>query len=236
MNEEMTDQTENQESMAETQNEQSDQMVETQAEQQDSTTEENLRILREKYKKEKREKEDLLRYYQAQQAQYAQQYPPEPQKEEDPEELLTRAQVNKELQKFKKEMDSYKQEVQYSTEQTALRQRYPDFDQVVTNENIEYLRDNYPEIATALYKSSDSYNTAASAYTLIKKLGIQKGVDPYASNKNLIDENMKKPKPTASMNPTNDALTRAAAYQGKYTSEDKKRAYQEMINIIRNKP
>lgn len=229
----------NQENTLENQEEESS--TENKVENEQSAEQEGIKQLREKYKKEKKEKEELLRYYQYHQyqAQHMQpvqpQQPKEPEEEYDPDEPLTRAQFKREQQKFKKEMEEYKHQVQYSTEQTSLRQRYPDFDDVVTTENVEILRENYPEIATALYKSTDSFNTAASAYTLIKKLGITRGQDPNLMNNRSIDENMKKPRPTASINPSNDALSRAASYQGKFTQEDKKRAYEEMMNVIRNK-
>jgi hypothetical protein len=210
-------------------------------EKQTSDKEENLRRLREKYEKEKREKEELLKYYQYQQyqsqIQHQSQKVQEPEEEYDPDETPTRGQVKKEFEKLRKEMEGYKQEIAYQNQQTSLRQKYPDYDLVVTTENVELLRESFPEIAAALHRSQDSYNTAASAYTLIKRLGIVKGHDPYQDQKESIDQNLKKPRPSASMNPTNEnALSRAAAYQGKLTPDLKKKAYEEMMNIIRNKP
>ena len=118
-----------------------------------------------------------------------------------------------------------------------LKTQYPDFDNIVSRENLESLRLAYPEIAQTINSSSDLYSQAVSAYTMIKKLGI--GVeDSFIEEKAAIQRNAAKPKPLASINPQqgDSPLSKANAFatSGKLTDELKAQMLKEM-NEFRNR-
>lgn len=204
-----------------------------------SDKEENFRHLREKYDKERKEKEDLLKIFMHQQQQYQQasqkKTVEEPEEEYDPDDNVTNARMKKEMQKLRKELQQMKQEQDNVSVDVKIKSQYPDFDRVVSPQNIDILRETEPELAAALHRSGDSYNVAVSAYKLIKKLGIfNEGVS--SPEKDLVQNNAKKAKSAASINPSHGSpLSRANAYSGEFTDEMKDMAYREMMQIIKNK-
>jgi hypothetical protein len=98
------------------------------------------------------------------------------------------------------------------------------------------LRAAYPEVAATINSSSDLYNQASSAYTLIKKLGIH-NPDAYKAEKAIVQENAAKPRPTASLSPqTGDSpLSNANAFANGLTDDVKKQLYREMLDSMKNK-
>jgi hypothetical protein len=119
-----------------------------------------------------------------------------------------------------------------TAEQTAemrLRSQYPDFDKVMTLENVQMLSASYPELAKSINASTDLYDKAASAYTIIKKFGIYNEA-PHDADKQKAVANTAKPRPLASVGSQKgeSPLSRANAFAGGLTEELKAQLRKEM--------
>ena len=119
--------------------------------------------------------------------------------------------------------------------QAQLRTKFPDFDRVVNEDNIEQLKYAYPELANTLNSSTDLYSTAVSAYTMIKNLGIAPKED-YMAQKAQAQKNAAKPKPLASVSPQqgDSPLSKANAFANGLTEDLKKQMIKEMNEARRN--
>lgn len=138
--------------------------------------------------------------------------------------------VNKHIKSLQNQLKQYQQQTLLSTTEVKLKAQYPDFDKIVSVENLESLRMTYPEIAQSINFNPDLYGKAVSAYTMIKKLGIGEE-DPYLEEKAAIQRNVSKPKPTASIAPQRgeSPLTKANAFSsGKLSDELKAQMLKEM--------
>jgi hypothetical protein len=137
--------------------------------------------------------------------------------------------VNNKIKKLEQELESYKQKTATISVENRIKNQFPDFDKVVTPEAINTLKEAYPEIANTLNQSTDLYNTAVSAYTLIKKLDIYKD-NSYDADKELVQKNAAKPRPVTSISPQqgNTPLTRANAFAQGLTDELKEQLRKEM--------
>lgn len=137
--------------------------------------------------------------------------------------------VNKEIKRLRDELSNYQQKSAEMTTEARLKAQYSDFDTVVSPENINALRDSYPEIAQTLNSSPDLYSKAVSAYTLIKKLGIHQP-DLYAAERSRAQENAAKPRPSASLSPQSGdtPLTHANAFAEGLTPDLRKKLWSEM--------
>lgn len=137
--------------------------------------------------------------------------------------------VQKELNAIKKELSSYKQQTTLTSAESRLKSQFPDIDTVVNAENIERLRAEHPEIAMTLKANPDFYSQAASAYKLIKSLGIYQ--DPKLEADRLqAQKNSAKPRPLTSVSPQqgDTPLSRANAFANGLTPELQAQLRKEM--------
>lgn len=127
--------------------------------------------------------------------------------------------VNKKLQKLESQLI-----------EARLKTQYPDFDSVVSSENIANLRAAYPELASTIHATTDLYSKAVSAYTMIKKLGIAPQADAFQAEKEMAQRNAAKPKSLASISPQqgDSPLSRANAFANGLTDDLKKQLWKEM--------
>lgn len=143
--------------------------------------------------------------------------------------------VDKKIKKLEQQLSQYQKQTTAMTAEAKLKSQFPDFDRVVNQDNIESLKENYPEIAQTLNASTDLYATAVSAYTLIKKLGIIS--DPSViENQALVLKNSIKPRPLASVSPQqgDGALSKANAFaHGELSKEVKNQLYKEMLQAMK---
>ena len=174
----------------------------------------NFRRLKEEKERLQRERDELARIIQQQKNQPI----------EDPDDLADKKYV-KEQFKFLHEQ----------LVETKIKSQYPDFDSVVNNDNIEVLKNTYPELADSLSSSPDLYKKAVSAYTLIKKLGIG-SEDTYRQEKEMAQKNAAKPKPLASVAPQQgeSPLSRANAFAHGLTPELKAQLWKEIQESRKN--
>lgn len=199
----------------------------------------NIRYMRERAEladKLERERDELARQLKATQA--PQQQEPDTDiglGENDLAEGKHLSKVTKEIKALKQELNQYKQQSAQATTQLRLKSQFPDFDSVVSTENIQKLGAEYPEIYSTLNSSTDLYATAVSAYTMIKKLGI--GVEPsYNADKAQALKNLAKPRPLQSVAPQqgDTPLGRADMFANGLTPELQKQLYREMLDAKKN--
>jgi len=138
------------------------------------------------------------------------------------------------IKELKKEIKEYKQQMNRTTVETRIKSNFPDFDSVVTTNTVEKLNMAYPELAATLKASGDLYNTAASAYTMIKKLGLYDGRD-HESNRETVHKNSTKPRPLSSVSPQQgeSPLSHANAFAHGLTPELKKKLAKEVADARR---
>src|SRR5665213_1128673 len=136
-----------------------------------TTPQQSFRELSEKAKRAERERDDLARRIQEMEQQRA---VPHVHEEDDvrlnPDDLVEWKHVDKKMRRYEEQLQAYQAQSAASAAEMRLRNQYPDFERVVTTENVEQLRSMYPDIADSLSSNTDLYSKASSAYTLIKRL------------------------------------------------------------------
>ena len=120
--------------------------------------------------------------------------------------------------------------------QSRIVSQCPDFDSVVSPENIAALKREHPEVAASLGSSNDLYATALSTYKMIKTFGIHEASTDMAYNKQRILENSQKPRSTSSISPQRgeSPLTKANEFAQGLTSDLKKTLYKQMRDAQKN--
>lgn len=137
--------------------------------------------------------------------------------------------VQKKIKAIESQLKKYQQESAMTAVESRIRSNYPDFDSVVSKDNLTSLQNSYPELAQTLLTSTDQYSQAASAYTLIKKLGID-NQGSYEMDKQRVQQNANKPKPLASIasQQGQGALSQANAFANGLTKDLKDQLIKEM--------
>ncbi len=147
------------------------------------------------------------------------------------------AKVYKEVNKLKSQLKQYEQKSTVSAVELKLKAQYPDFDNVVSGENLANLKAAYPEIAHTINSSNDLYSKAVSAYTMIKRLGISEPVDVYSEDKARAQKNAAKPRSMASISPQQgeSPLSKANAFatDGSLSTDLKAQLWKEMNSYRR---
>ncbi len=137
--------------------------------------------------------------------------------------------VDKRIKQLEEKLKSYQQTSTAATVEVKLRNKYTDFDKVVSKENVEALVRDYPELGDTLRSSSDLYSQAVTAYTMIKQMGVYKE-DKFSQDRARAEENAGKPRPLTSMSPQQGegALSKANAFANGLTKELKESLLKEM--------
>lgn len=203
---------------------------------------ESWKILRQKAEQAERERDEALRIAQEMQEKLLgkKNVAVEPDEEEfsiDDDALLEGKhlkKVTKYVKKLEHELKQQQQQAALMAVEVKLKAQYPDFDKVVSTENLQSLRAVYPEIAATINASPDLYNKAVSAYTMLKKLGIAQD-ESYVEQKVLAQRNAVKPKPSVSIAPQQgeSPLSRANAFANGLTEDLKKQLLKEMMESRR---
>jgi hypothetical protein len=133
------------------------------------------------------------------------------------------------IKALEQRLQQYERETAESRAETKLRTQYPDFDKVVTRENIELFAEAYPDVAQSLNSNNDLYSKASSAYKMIKKFGIYQE-SPFASEKAVAIKNVAKPRPLASVSPQqgDTPMSRANAFANGLTDDLRAQLRKEM--------
>lgn len=135
----------------------------------------------------------------------------------------------KELRSLKNELNQYKKQTQQETMESRLKTRFPDFDKVVSQGNLEMLRNANPELAEAILSTPDQFKQATLAYQMVKQYGIYQE-DNFVQDKILAQRNAAKPKPLASVSPQQgeSPMSKANAFANGLTSDLKAQLLREM--------
>ena len=111
-----------------------------------------------------------------------------------------------------------------------LEARYPDFDDVVSQQNIEILRTQEPELFASIQGlAHDQYAQAVAAYKLIKRVGFKGDSIEMARNKAKIAENTKKPIPVQTVTKQSSAIGDVHRFDSGLTADLKKQLHREMM-------
>lgn len=193
----------------------------------------NLHVLRKLADQATRERDEALRRLQEIESKNAPkvEYPDEDLVIKD-DELVEGKHLAKYIKRVKQLEQQQKQYIQQTTESTAemrLKAQYPDFDKVMTIENVQTFSAAYPELAKTIYTSNDLYDKASSYYTLIKRFGIYND-QPFEADKQKAIANSSKPRPLASVSPQqgDSPMQRANAFANGLTPELKEQLLKEM--------
>lgn len=130
----------------------------------------------------------------------------------------------------KRDMESAKERQRYQEE--ILRLKFPDIDQVLSQENIAYFEQNEPELAESLLAlSGDPIKMKQAAYKLIKKSVPQH--TPPSMEKKKAELNAKKPVSVQAVAKGNSPIGNAHLFENGLTPELRKQLYAEMQDSIK---
>jgi hypothetical protein len=204
----------------------------------------NFRLLRERLEQEKRQREAMEKRL----AEIEAQNKPKPMPEEDfdfeigADEIAEGKHLTKVGRKMKQleqkiaEVEQRRVDLQRQSEETSMissiKADFPDIDKVVNETTMEMLRTKFPHIERAVKSSPDLYGKAAAAYQAIKEMGIYVE-DTYVSEKERVQRNVAKPKPTAAVASSGSALSQADMFANGLTPELKDKLHKEMIEAMK---
>lgn len=187
----------------------------------------------------RRKMQELERITQEQQA-MIQKLTQEPEEDDELEnltndDLLTVAQARKLAEReAKKIAEQVVRQRENATMEDRLMSKYPDYTQVVSNEAIENLKTNEPELALSLHAlANDPYAQAVAAYKLLKKLN-QSGEQPMPQEKKKAMENMKKPVSVNAVTKSSSPIGNAHLFENGLTPELKKALWKEMQDAMKH--
>lgn len=207
----------------------------------------NFRTMRERLERAERERDEAMKY--AMNMHKPQQ--PQQQYQEQEEDYLAGLGIDadslaegkhlkavlKEVKDLKKELNTYRNR---STEETArmqLNNDFPDYQHVMTEQNINRLESMNPDLAEMISSTPDIYKRARLAYDMVKRYGIYK--DPSQQhNKMVAQKNAAKPKPLASISPqqSDSPLSKANAFANMPLSKDvKEQLHREMVAAMKGR-
>lgn len=185
----------------------------------------NFQKLREKAERLERENSELKRY-----SSQSRTIPSSPSQREDELEIDDDdIPDGKLVKKLYREIDQLKKtytQDQQATIPDKLKSKFSDFDQVVTQENVEKLKQTEPELYSSIVSGNNLYAKGVSAYKTLKALGIAKS-DPYVDQKKQVQENASRPISTQAIK-GQGALSEANIFAKGLTPELKKQLQREM--------
>lgn len=150
------------------------------------------------------------------------------------DDILTVAQHKKLTAKIAKQVaEEVTRQSVASTMDERLMMKYPDFDQVVTPENIELLKQSEPELALSLHSlQHDPYAQAVAAYKLMKKTVASPKNTNLVNEKKRAQDNVQKPVSVQAVT-KQSAIGQAHAFENGLTPELKKQLWSEMQQAMK---
>ncbi len=143
--------------------------------------------------------------------------------------------------KLARETDEAKRQTAVSRAEARLSQDFPDIKTVVSEENVERLKEQFPHLYNAAVASSDVYSVGAAAYEFIMAKGIYKKAKPTNPINQIVNNaNASKPRSASIANPQSgeSPIRQANAFmtQGRAnTDEENKALFADMLAASRNK-
>jgi len=206
----------------------------------------NFRQIREQKERAERERDEVLRAYkeltdkQTKSGQETKHEEQEPEYNINPDDLVEGKHLssyNKKLKKQQEELRQIQQQMILQATENKLKTEFPDFDKVVSVDNVEKLRSAYPELCSTIHSSqADAYSKGVSVYKLIKELGVVKE-DLYVEDRDRAIKNASKPRPLASVGAQqgDSPLTKANVFAQGLTEDLKKQLWKETVEAMKNK-
>jgi len=203
----------------------------------------NFRELRLQAQQAAKERDELLAYVrqmeQQKKTQVEQVIEEEPDLNFDPEDIANGKQLN-EMAKYVKNLKKQVQQTQIQSQEAKrlsyeaevernMRRLYPDFDAIVSADNIQKFREQYGPLANSIAADPDFYNKCNSVYLAIKNTGISRAAT-YQPQVDKVRQNMAKPRPLTSIAPqqAESPLARANAFAEGLTDDLQRQLIKEM--------
>ena len=124
--------------------------VQQPAQAKESEVDKNFRYLRQQNELLQKERDEYYRVLKNIESNQKQKQMPEEINNLGPDDLVEWKHVQRELNKVKEELNTYKQQSYQHSAEARLKAQYPDFDRVVNEASISALREQYPELAQSL--------------------------------------------------------------------------------------
>lgn len=137
----------------------------------------------------------------------------------------------KSLKKELSELKSYIKQRETATVDERVNLKYPDYAEVVTQENIELLKQTEPELAMSIYHTPDPYNQAVAAYKLLKKVS-NKPEQTNSLERKKAQENTQKPVSVQAVTKSS-AIGNAHLFENGLTTELKAQLLKEMRDAVK---
>jgi hypothetical protein len=214
--------------------ENNDNQVETRV----SDKEMNFRNMEAKYRRELEQERQARLQAEERAASLEKSKPLEDNDDEDDAPYIDKKILNKTLSRFAQNME---QKIDKKAEEKArslldqerqanyLRQN-PDFNQILTQENVQKFADKYPDVAENMLEMPEGFARQKLLYQNIKALGVHKPPEIKPSIQDTIDKNRRSPyyQPSVGANPP-------YASSGDYSQSGQKNAYEKMQGLINNR-
>lgn len=198
--------------------------------QQESSQERNFREMRDRQKMLERERDEERRQRIELQAALNKQY----QQQQQPVVQKTRLQrddipewgnVEDELADIRAEQRKERERLAFSHAELKIAQQYPDYQKALSEENIQKLMHQEPELWSSISNNPDPYARMVSAMKAVKSSNIYVK-EEYIPEKKVAQTNSSKPKAVNSLNPSSGgtgALAQAHAFTGRTWENDRER-------------
>lgn len=209
-----------------------------QEQQQESPQDINWKRFREQRKKEREELEKERKRREEQEAQAKalqkalEEYANKSQKQQQPQRSSgwvsdedEDKRIERKLQEWEEKRRKEREEEEKRQLPQYLRQAHTDFDQVVNQDNIDYLEYHYPEVVKAFYHMPDSYEKWDSLYKSIKRFlpsGREKQI-----NQEKAQQNLNKPQ-----SPNVEGMTQTPDTVPQYLDEERRKNNWERMRRI----
>lgn len=195
-----------------------------------SDKERNFQKLRETKEQLEKENRELKRYLESHAKSQASKEDTEEDIGVEDDDLVEGKVVKKLFKQIKTLQKTYEQEKIASIPE-RLKAKFPDFDQVVSVENVEKLKQTEPELYSSIVSGNDLYAKGVSAYKTLKAMGIVKE-DPYLAQKEQAQKNHNRPLSTQAIK-GQGALADANIFAKGLTPELRKQLQEEMSQAIK---
>ena len=141
--------------------------------------------------------------------------------------------VANQMKELKKEVHQWKTYSEETTAELKLNNEFNDFNNVVTEKNVQAFLAQYPEMRGSIQNSDTLYNRGKAAYKLIKKfMAPTQQQQINQRNQTKAQQNLGKPMPSSSLQQQNSPLSQANMFANGYTEEIGQALEDEMYNAI----
>lgn len=146
------------------------------------------------------------------------------------DDIVTKAQAKKMAVKMAREIaQEVIQQRENSTVDERLQNKYPDFGEVVTRENVELLKQTEPELAMSLAHITDPFTQGVAAYKLMKKAGIGEEMKAPKEKQKAVTNSQKPVSVNAATKQS--AIGNAHIFENGLTPDLKKQLWAEMQEL-----